>query len=225
MVSNSGAWVQRSWQIGLNGKPESVGEMSVDFVMGSGTHVRNYLHRSARNTLIELPLAWYAENGGKWALNPGFDTANPFASRKVGYDCMFCHNGYPSIPAGHDEAGAEPVFAGASFELGLLQSDLGNKPLAIEALRKAVALNPEFADGHNTLGAVLAKTGRQDEAEAEFRTALRLHPPLPGAHGNLANILANVNQLAEALRHFDRAGDGAMVQFNYGVTLARANRL
>jgi hypothetical protein len=48
--------------------------------------------------LVELPLAWYAEKGGY----QGF-------RRKIGYDCMFCHNGYPNIPAGHDQPFAEPV--------------------------------------------------------------------------------------------------------------------
>ena len=49
----------------------------IDYVMGSGNHVRTYLHRTTRGTLIELPLAWYAEKGGSWALNPGFDMSDP----------------------------------------------------------------------------------------------------------------------------------------------------
>ena len=80
--------------------------------MGSGNHVRTYLHRTARGTLIELPLAWYAEKGGSWALNPGLDESDPPIGRKIGYDCMFCHNSYPSIPSGHEDAGSEPVFTG-----------------------------------------------------------------------------------------------------------------
>src|SRR2546426_8252782 len=35
--------------------------------MGSGNHVRTYLNRTSRNTLIELPLVWYAEKGGVFA--------------------------------------------------------------------------------------------------------------------------------------------------------------
>jgi tetratricopeptide (TPR) repeat protein len=49
-------------------------------------------------------------------MNPGYDTAHPDPRRKIGYDCMFCHNGYPSIPAGHEEIGAEPKFIGAMPE-------------------------------------------------------------------------------------------------------------
>ena len=59
-----GGWYQRWWQLGPTGNKESAGESKIDFVMGSGNHVRTYLHRTARGTLIELPLAWYAEKGG-----------------------------------------------------------------------------------------------------------------------------------------------------------------
>ncbi len=81
-------------------------------MMGSGNLVRTCLHRTARGTLIELPLAWDAEKGGSWALNPGLDVSDPPIGRKIGYDCMFCHNSYPSIPSGHEDAGSEPVFTG-----------------------------------------------------------------------------------------------------------------
>lgn len=113
IVGKGGGWYQRWWQIGLKGREESAGESKIDYVMGSGNHVRTYLHRTARDTLIELPLAWYAAKGGTWALNPGFDMSDPPIGRKIGYDCMFCHNSYPAIPPGHDDAGSEPVFAGA----------------------------------------------------------------------------------------------------------------
>ena len=109
-ISKDGAYYQRVWQIGYSGRKENAREWKIDYVMGSGNHVRSYLHRTIRNTLIELPLAWYSEKGGYWAMNPGFDNEDPTARRKVGYECMFCHNGYPSIPAGHDDAGAEPVY-------------------------------------------------------------------------------------------------------------------
>ena len=112
IVSRDGGWYQRWWQLGFKGREESVGESKIDYVMGSGNHVRTYLHRTAQGTLIELPLAWYAEKGGSWALNPGFDTSDPPIREEVGYDCMFCHNSYPAIPSGHEDAGSEPVFTG-----------------------------------------------------------------------------------------------------------------
>jgi len=112
ILEREGRFYQRRWQTGYQGKEENVDELSIDYVMGSGNHVRTYLHRTTRGPLIELPLAWYAEKGGSWAMNPGYDTAAPDTRRKVGYDCMFCHNSYPEIPAGHDAIGSEAAFSG-----------------------------------------------------------------------------------------------------------------
>ena len=553
IVAQDGGWYQRWWQIGSKGQEESAGESKIDYVMGSGNHVRTYLHRTPRGTLIELPLAWYAEKGGSWALNPGLDMSDPPIGRKITYECMFCHNSYPSIPSAHEDAGSEPVYAGqlpqgldcqrchgpggnheqalrqgnakladirsaivnpsrlgkeramevcmqchlettsaplpnairrfdrgpfsyrpgeplsafqlsfdhapgsgraGKFEivnsvyrlrqskcflesngelgcttchnpheirhgqaaidsynkvcvqchepakiaaqahpsgsncvdchmpkrraedvvhavmtdhliqrrppqnllaefperhgpgleyrgevvpygdkddlytavaqvthqsnlesgiprlqaeiatrkperpefymelgdalqragrseesaaayrvaiekrpasallwarlaqplralgksqepldamqkavqadpnqaetwynLALLQSDLGDKKSAIDSFRKSIALDQEFADSHNALGAVLAETGKVQEAEAEFRGALSIRPALQGAHAYLAYLLANRGDFNEAVWHFERAGDGALNQFNYGITLARMNRL
>ncbi len=112
IAARDGAWYERWWQSGPGGKPGNAGEQKIDYVMGSGNHVRTFLHRNARGALTELPLAWYAEKGGYWALNPGFDMSDPPVGRKIGYDCMFCHNAYPAIPAGHEDSGAEPLYTG-----------------------------------------------------------------------------------------------------------------
>jgi hypothetical protein len=47
-------------------------------------------------------------------MNPGDDIPDqPNARRKINYECMFCHNSYPEIPAGHEQIQAEPRFAGS----------------------------------------------------------------------------------------------------------------
>ena len=113
MTERDGHFYQRRYQIGFDGKETNSFEKEIDFVMGSGNHVRAFLNRTSRNTLIELPLAWYAEKGGYWAMNPGYDGPNhPGFRREVSYGCMFCHNGVPAIPSGAEEQGAEPVFSG-----------------------------------------------------------------------------------------------------------------
>ena len=102
---------QRRHQLGPDGREANVMEKQVDFVLGSGNHARTFLHRTPRNTLIELPLGWYADKGGHWAMNPGYDRPDHEGFRRqVSYDCMYCHNGYPKIPAGHDQPFAEPVY-------------------------------------------------------------------------------------------------------------------
>jgi hypothetical protein len=45
-------------------------------------------------------------------MEPGYDGAVLPAPREIGYECMFCHNAYPQIPPGHEEPGAEPLYAG-----------------------------------------------------------------------------------------------------------------
>ncbi|MBZ5609760.1 MAG: tetratricopeptide repeat protein [Acidobacteriia bacterium] len=117
MLERGGKYYQRRYQLGFQGKETNVDEKEIDYVMGSGNHVRTYLHRTGAGALLELPLAWYAEKGGYWAMNPGYDKPDqPDARRKISYECMFCHNAYPRIPAGSDQLRAEPLFPGASPE-------------------------------------------------------------------------------------------------------------
>jgi predicted CXXCH cytochrome family protein len=112
MSIRDGRYFQRRWQLDAGGKEINVEEVSVDHVMGSGNHARSYLHRTERGMLIELPLAWYPENGGHWGMSPGSDTEHPQTRRFVSYKCMFCHNGYPDIPAANKEPGDAPTFQG-----------------------------------------------------------------------------------------------------------------
>jgi tetratricopeptide (TPR) repeat protein len=112
MTEHGGEYFQRRWQVGFGGKPENVEELQIDYVMGSGNHVRTYLHRERDGTLIELPLAWYAELGGHWGMNPGYDNPRPMTHRPIAYECMFCHNAYPEIPATeHRDLSANPVYS------------------------------------------------------------------------------------------------------------------
>jgi predicted CXXCH cytochrome family protein len=114
MLQRGGNYYQRRYQLDSQGRQINVMEKQIDFILGSGNHVRSYVHRTSRNTLVELPLAWYAEKGGYWAMNPGYDRPDHDGFRReITYDCMFCHNAYPELPAGHDEPFAEPVYSAA----------------------------------------------------------------------------------------------------------------
>ena len=111
MVFQNGAWFQRRWQTGFDGKETNVDEKRVDYVLGSGNHSRTLLHLTERNTLQELPLGWYSEKGGFWAMNPGYDRPDYAGSvRPVYYECMFCHNGYPRIPEGAQRDAAQATY-------------------------------------------------------------------------------------------------------------------
>jgi predicted CXXCH cytochrome family protein len=112
MLARDGKYYQRRWQSGHDGRETNVEEKQIDFVLGSGNRARTYLHLTNRNTLQQLPLGWYSAKGGYFAMNPGYDRADYQGStRVIHYECMFCHNAYPQIPAGHQEPGAEAQYA------------------------------------------------------------------------------------------------------------------
>lgn len=114
MIQRGGQYFQRRYQLDSAGRTVNVMEKAVDYIMGSGNHARAYLSRTAAGALLELPLAWYAEKGGYWAMNPGYDRPDHDGFRRpITYDCMFCHNAYPAIPPGHEQPFSQPVYSGA----------------------------------------------------------------------------------------------------------------
>jgi predicted CXXCH cytochrome family protein len=112
MIRRDGAYYQRRWQIGFAGKETNLEELRIDYVIGSGAHARSYLHRMASGAFIELPLGWYSEKGGYWGMSPGFDSRHPPTRRFTSYECVFCHDAIPKIPAGDEAPGSDPVFSG-----------------------------------------------------------------------------------------------------------------
>ncbi len=117
MLRRDGQYFQRRYQLDSAGKQVNVMEKRIDYIMGSGNHARAYLHRTAANTLIELPLGWYSEKGGYWAMSPGYDQPNHDGFRRpITYDCMFCHNAFPRIPAGYEQPFSQAVYTGAMPE-------------------------------------------------------------------------------------------------------------
>lgn len=114
MIERGGKYYQYRYQIGYKGMETNIEEKQIHYVMGSGSHARTYLHRTSRNTLQQLPLGWYAEKSGQWGMSPGYDHPDhPGSRRTITYECMFCHNAYPEIPAANQEYGADSVFKGA----------------------------------------------------------------------------------------------------------------
>ncbi len=112
MIRRGDRFFLRRHQLGYLGVETNLIEKEIHYVMGSGNHARTYLHRTSGNRLLQLPLGWYAEGGGSWAMNPGYDRAdNAGFRREVGFACMSCHNGYPAMAAaGADAQDAPPVY-------------------------------------------------------------------------------------------------------------------
>jgi tetratricopeptide (TPR) repeat protein len=96
MIERDGKWYQRRHQIGFGGKETNVVEKQVEYVIGSGNHSRTYVYRNSEGKLVEMPVSWYSEKGGYWAMSPGYDRANQEDFRRVIVnDCFSCHDAYP----------------------------------------------------------------------------------------------------------------------------------
>ncbi len=101
MIERNGEFFERRSEAGFDGKETNVMEERIDYVIGSGNHSRSYLHRAPDGQLIELPVSWYSEKHGYWAMSPGYDWKGQKDFRRaITGECMFCHNGYPQADAG-----------------------------------------------------------------------------------------------------------------------------
>src|SRR5262249_3076501 len=99
MTERGSEWFQRRHQTGVDGRETNVLQMRADSVIGSGNHARSYLHRAGDGRLIEMPVSWYSENAGYWAMSPGYDRPNQQDFRRaISFSCLFCHNAYPDPP-------------------------------------------------------------------------------------------------------------------------------
>ena len=104
MIERDGKFYERRHQIGYDGKETNALENSIDFIVGSANHARTYLHRTPDGKLMELPVSWYSEKGGYWAMSPGYDRKDHMGFRRlVPEDCLSCHNGYPRKVSADDE--------------------------------------------------------------------------------------------------------------------------
>ncbi len=166
IIRRGNEYFQKRHQLDSNGREINALEKRIDYVLGSGNHARTYLHRTPANTLIELPLGWYAENGGLWAMNPGYDRPDHDGFRRpVNYDCMFCHNAYPRIAAKSEKYGAVSVYPAAMPEgidctrchgAGTQHATLAGRPGATpEQIRKAI-VNPARLNGDRQMEICMA---------------------------------------------------------------------
>jgi predicted CXXCH cytochrome family protein len=96
MLARDGKFYQRRHELGFDGQETNVVEQQIDYVVGSGNHARTYLHRGSDGRLTELPVSWYTENQGYWAMSPGYDRPDQEDFRRaIPGECMSCHNGLP----------------------------------------------------------------------------------------------------------------------------------
>ena len=96
MTERGERFFERRHTIGFDGKETDVVDEQVDYIIGSGNHARTFLHRTAQGQLAELPVSWYSEGSGSWAMSPGYDRRDQQDIRRtITPECLFCHDGYP----------------------------------------------------------------------------------------------------------------------------------
>ena len=78
----------------------------IDFIVGSGQHTNSHL-RQVNGYLFQAPLTYYTQKG-QWDLPPGFENGhNSRFSRKLEFECISCHNAYPTLVEGSETKYAE----------------------------------------------------------------------------------------------------------------------
>ncbi len=73
----------------------------VSYIIGSGQHTNSHI-MNTNGYLHQMPMTFYTQKG-TWDLPPGFEKgSNTRFSRKIGLECMSCHNAYPDYVEGSE---------------------------------------------------------------------------------------------------------------------------
>lgn len=73
----------------------------VNYIIGSGQHTNSHM-QSINGYINQMPMTYYTQKK-HWDLPPGFENGvNTRFSRKIGLECMSCHNGYPDFVMGSE---------------------------------------------------------------------------------------------------------------------------
>ena len=74
---------------------------TVNYIVGSGQHTNSHIFNT-HGYLHQMPMTFYTQKG-KWDLPPGFENGESSRfSRKIGLECMSCHNSYPDFIMGSE---------------------------------------------------------------------------------------------------------------------------
>jgi tetratricopeptide (TPR) repeat protein len=72
-----------------------------DYIIGSGHHTNSHM-QNVNGHFNQMPMTFYTQKK-EWHLPPGFENGvNTRFSRKIGLECMSCHNSYPEFVLGSE---------------------------------------------------------------------------------------------------------------------------
>jgi protein O-GlcNAc transferase len=92
-----------------------------------------------------------------------------------------------------------PDHTDALHLLGVLAGQLGRAEMAIDLIRRAIAIDPAVAEYHSNLGEAYRRSSQLDAALASLRRALELSPDVADAHTNLGLVLWGLGRADEAI--------------------------
>jgi predicted CXXCH cytochrome family protein len=202
MLERGGALVQRRQQTGFGGTEANVVEVTAEYVIGSGNHARTFLHREPDGRLLQLPVSWYADRGGHWAMSPGYDRPAHLDFRRViDEGCMSCHNGYPRGRLQDDGTG--PKFSGDLPEGIDCQRCHGPGQRHVDAMRggnvdaaRRAIVNPANLNRERQLEVCMQCHLEPTSSPLPFQIRRYEHPPFSYVPGS---------PLGEAFIYFDHA--------------------
>ena len=88
--------------------------------------------------------------------------------------------------------------------MGTVLAQTGRTNEAVDAFKRACALNPGFPDAHNNLGNALKDLGDFTAALASYDRVLKLDPNFASAHYNRGNALREMGQHEDAAKAYRR---------------------
>jgi tetratricopeptide (TPR) repeat protein len=94
----------------------------------------------------------------------------------------------------------EDCVADAWCNLGIIETQEGNYPKAIDCFTQALKNNPRHNEAHYNLANLYAEVGNFALAKIHYEIAIELDPSFPNSYYNLGLMLAMSKQYAEAVR-------------------------
>jgi tetratricopeptide (TPR) repeat protein len=123
--------------------------------------------------------AWEPASG---QLQIDFDSAAPAAASVT-------------LAARHD---ANDLSADHWYDTGV-DLEASDATAALEAYRRALAVDPRYADAHLNLGRLLHEAGELETAETHYRAAVEIAPNHAGARFNLGVVLEDLKRWSPAI--------------------------
>ena len=97
--------------------------------------------------------------------------------------------------------------ADAYCNLGIIESQEGNYPKAIDCFTLCLKQNPRHYEAHYNLANLYAEVGNHVLAKVHYGTAIELEPGFPNSYFNLGLTLAMIREYKEAVKYLTKYRD------------------